>query len=124
VTQSQSVPKTSRAGTTTTDAAEHPSRGGRKEAILEAGVAIFGSVPYDEVSVDDIASRAGVAHGLVFHYFRNKRGLYLSVLQRTAGDLQQAQAPPGAQWSPSRRVRAIGARDAIRGSCSPPHEPS
>ena len=30
------------------------SRGKRKAAILEASVAIFGSVPYDEVSVDDL----------------------------------------------------------------------
>ena len=62
-----------------------PGPGARNEAILQAGVAIFGSVPYDEVSVDDIAARAGVAHGLVFHYFQNKRGLYLWVLRPEAG---------------------------------------
>ena len=107
MTQSQSVSKNSRAGATTADAGEHPGRGTRNEAILQAGVAIFGSVPYDEVSVDDIAARAGVAHGLVFHYFQNKRGLYLSVLRRTAEDLQQLHTPPGAQWSPRRRVHAI-----------------
>jgi AcrR family transcriptional regulator len=70
-------------------------------------MAIFGSVPYDEVSVDDIASRAGVAHGLVFHYFGNKRGLYLAVLRRTAADLQIVHAPPGEQASPSTLVRDI-----------------
>ena len=79
----------------------------RKEAILEAGVAIFGSVPYDEVSIDDIASRAGVAHGLVFHYFASKKGLYLAVLEQTAADLRQVHTPPGEQWSPRRRARAI-----------------
>jgi AcrR family transcriptional regulator len=83
------------------------SPGTRRAAILEASMAIFGSVPYDEVSVDDIASRAGVAHGLVFHYFGNKRGLYLAVLRRTAADLQIVHAPPGEQASPSRLVRDI-----------------
>jgi AcrR family transcriptional regulator len=83
------------------------SRGMRKAAILEASVAIFGSVPYDGVAVDDIAARAGVAHGLVFHYFGNKRGLYLAVLRRTAADLELVHVPPGEPASPSRLVRAI-----------------
>ncbi|MCW3066051.1 MAG: TetR/AcrR family transcriptional regulator [Solirubrobacterales bacterium] len=88
-------------------ASEAASRVPRREAILEAGVAIFGSVPYDEVSIDDIVERAGVAHGLVFHYFSNKRGLYLAVLRRTAEDLLRVHTPPSESRSPGHLVRII-----------------
>jgi AcrR family transcriptional regulator len=60
------------------------ARGGRptrRTRILKAAEAIFAHRPYDEVSVDDITDRAGVAHGLVFHYFGSKRGLYLATLE-------------------------------------------
>jgi AcrR family transcriptional regulator len=82
-------------------------RGVRRAAILQAGVEIFGRTPYDEVSIDDIAKRADVAHGLVFHYFKNKRGLYLAVLERTAQDLQHVQAPSVDSRTPAQLVRAI-----------------
>jgi AcrR family transcriptional regulator len=83
------------------------SRGARRAAILEAGVAIFGRTPYDEVSIDDIAERADVAHGLIFHYFKNKRGLYLAVLERTAEDLRQVLTPPDDTKTPGQVVRAV-----------------
>jgi AcrR family transcriptional regulator len=57
--------------------------------------------------IDDIVERAGVAHGLVFHYFTNKRGLYLAVLQRTAEDLLRAHTPPSESASPGQLVRTI-----------------
>jgi AcrR family transcriptional regulator len=102
------VPKSSRGA----DAAElaepkRSSRGVRRAAILAAGVEIFASTPYDEVSVDDIAERADVAHGLIFHYFKNKRGLYLAVLERTAEDLQRVHTPPDDTKTPGQLVRAV-----------------
>jgi AcrR family transcriptional regulator len=87
-----------------------PTRSGpsaRRAAILDAGVEIFGSTPYDEVSVDDIAARAGVAHGLIFHYFKTKRGLYLAVLERTADDLRRVHTSPEGTKTPGQFVRAF-----------------
>ena len=78
----------------------------RREAILEAGVEIFGRTPYDLISIDDIAEHAGVAHGLLFHYFRSKRGLYLAVLRRIADDLRAAHDFPDRTGSPAHRMRA------------------
>ena len=49
----------------------------RREQILDAANALFAERGYDEVSVEDIASSAGVARGLVHHYFGGrKRGLH------------------------------------------------
>jgi AcrR family transcriptional regulator len=79
----------------------------RKAAILQAGVEIFGRTPYDKVSIDDIAEHAGVAHGLLFHYFKSKRGLYLEVLRRNADELREIHTLHDRSVSPARQVRAM-----------------
>lgn len=42
----------------------------------------FGERPYAQVSTTDIAQAAGVARGLINHYFGLKRDLYLEVVRR------------------------------------------
>nr|WP_245346931.1 TetR/AcrR family transcriptional regulator [Arthrobacter stackebrandtii] len=42
---------------------------------------MFNERAYEEVSATDIAAEAGVARGLINHYFGNKRGLYLEVVK-------------------------------------------
>jgi AcrR family transcriptional regulator len=49
----------------------------RREQILGCAVRLFGERPYSEVSTTDIAAAAGVARGLINHYFGTKRGLFL-----------------------------------------------
>ncbi len=44
--------------------------------------ALFGERTYSAVSVSEIAREAGVARGLVNHYFGGKRQLYLEVVRR------------------------------------------
>ncbi|MDE1674305.1 TetR/AcrR family transcriptional regulator [Nocardia gipuzkoensis] len=56
-----------------------------RQRLIDAAVAVFSEHSYDEVAVADIAKAAGVAHGLLFHYFGNKRGIYLAAL-RDASD--------------------------------------
>ena len=43
---------------------------------------LFGERPYAEVSTTDIAAAAGIARGLLHHYFGTKRDLYLEVVRR------------------------------------------
>jgi AcrR family transcriptional regulator len=54
----------------------------RKEQIFTCAVQLFGQRPYSDVSTSDIASEAGVARGLINHYFGTKRELYLTVIRR------------------------------------------
>lgn len=51
----------------------------RRGQILAAARRLFASRDYSSVSTQDIASAAGVTRGLVHHYFRSKRELYLEV---------------------------------------------
>ncbi|SNR68538.1 transcriptional regulator, TetR family [Haloechinothrix alba] len=54
----------------------------RREQILECAIRQFGERPYAAVSTSDVAREAGVARGLINHYFGSKRGLYLEVVRR------------------------------------------
>ncbi len=54
----------------------------RREQILACAVTLFGERPYAAVSTTELATRAGVARGLINHYFGTKRDLYLEVVRR------------------------------------------
>ena len=54
--------------------------GQRREQILDAANALFAQRAYDEVSIEDIASSAGVTRGLVHHYFGGRKDVYLALL--------------------------------------------
>jgi AcrR family transcriptional regulator len=73
-----------------------------RRRILDVAVEAFSAQHYDAVAVSDIAASAGVAHGLLFHYFKNKRGLYLAAMEEAAREFEEAHRndpdlPPGAQ---------------------------
>lgn len=53
----------------------------RREQIITAATRLFGERPYAQVSTVELAREAGVARGLLNHYFRDKRGLYLEVVR-------------------------------------------
>lgn len=54
----------------------------RRAEILARAIEMFGERPYAAVSTAELAHRAGVARGLINHYFGNKRDLYLAVVRR------------------------------------------
>lgn len=52
------------------------------DALLAAAEAVFAVLPFDEVTVDEIAGRAGVAVGSIYNNFGSKSGLYAAVIDR------------------------------------------
>jgi AcrR family transcriptional regulator len=77
----------------------------RRQQILAHAVRLFGERPYAQVSTTDIAGAAGVARGLINHYFGTKRDLYLEVVRSmvTIPPVVLDRLPPG---SPAERVEA------------------
>ena len=68
----------------------------RRRQLIAAGLELFATRPYADVAMADVARAAGVSHGLAFHYFGDKRGLYLQVLTAVTDQLVIATAPaPG-----------------------------
>jgi AcrR family transcriptional regulator len=53
----------------------------RRAEILDAALRLYAERPYADVSTTELAREAGVARGLLNHYFGTKRGLYLTVLR-------------------------------------------
>jgi len=57
----------------------HEAEPEKRRAILHAALKVFAQRGYHGCRVADVASEAGVAYGLVYHYFRNKDELLESV---------------------------------------------
>ncbi len=58
-----------------TDQSTHRPRGAaaeKRRVILDAAVRVFARQGFNQCRVSDIADEAGVAYGLVYHYFRSK----------------------------------------------------
>jgi AcrR family transcriptional regulator len=75
----------------------------RREQILDAANALFAERGYDEVSVEDVATSAGVARGLVHHYFGGRKQVYIALLERP-GAVREEQLPPPVGRSARARV--------------------
>jgi AcrR family transcriptional regulator len=56
-------------------------RGDRKEQILEAAREVFSQKGYNEVTVADITSQAGIAKGTLYLYWKSKEDLFLEVIR-------------------------------------------
>ncbi len=51
----------------------------RKDCILRAARELFAEQGFDGTSTSEIAEKAGVAHGTVFHHFKTKENLLLEM---------------------------------------------
>lgn len=61
-----------------------------RQRLIDAAVELFAEADYDKVGVAGIVEAADVAHGLLFHYFGNKRGIYLEAMRATAAGMSEA----------------------------------
>jgi len=52
----------------------------RKESILQAAIILFAERGFNATPTAEVAKRAGVAEGLIFHYFKNKEGIFVHIL--------------------------------------------
>jgi len=69
------------------DAAPTPSakrlrlqRERRIERILSASQRLFSTQAYDAIAIEDLAAAAGMSKGLLYHYFKSKRDLYVATV--------------------------------------------
>ena len=60
--------------------------------ILEAAVRVFAAQGYDASRVGDVAKEAGVAYGLVYHYYASKEAVLEAVFREAWGRLLAAVA--------------------------------
>ncbi|WP_326566396.1 TetR/AcrR family transcriptional regulator [Amycolatopsis rhabdoformis] len=84
-----------------------PPRGQRRAALIEVAADLFARKPYDEIYISEIAEAAGVAHGLLFYHFKDKRGLYLAVLQQALDELVDLHRPREDELTREQRMRGL-----------------
>ena len=66
-----------------------PLRPDKRKLILDAAIKVFADKGYHGSRVSDIAREAGIAYGLVYHYFRNKEEILRTIFEeRWSGFLE------------------------------------
>ncbi|MER5751255.1 TetR/AcrR family transcriptional regulator [Streptomyces sp. NPDC002088] len=66
----------------------------RRQQLIGVALELFSRRSPDEVSIDEIASAAGISRPLVYHYFPGKLSLYEAALKRASEDLAGRFAEP------------------------------
>jgi AcrR family transcriptional regulator len=64
----------------------------KRRRFLEAAVRVFAAQGYDASRVGDVAKEAGVAYGLVYHYYESKEAVLEAVFREAWGRLLAAVA--------------------------------
>jgi AcrR family transcriptional regulator len=59
----------------------------RRQQLIGVALDLFSRRSPEEVSIDEIATAAGISRPLVYHYFPGKLSLYEAALKRAADDL-------------------------------------
>jgi len=59
----------------------------RRDSLIKAGLALLETDEYERIQVKDVAERAGVSLGTLYHYFSSKEHLFAEVLVRWASGL-------------------------------------
>ena len=77
----------------------------RREQLMRIGLELFSTNSYDAVSIDEIAARAGISKGLLYHYFPSKREFYVAGVRAAAAELREV-VEPDPELAPPDRLRA------------------
>ena len=62
----------------------------KRRLILRAAIKVFAEKGYHSCRVSDVANEAGVAYGLVYHYFSSKEELLETIFRRTWANMLDA----------------------------------
>lgn len=80
----------------------------RRSEIVRAAVDVFAERGYFAARMREVATKAGVADGTLYLYFKGKEDLLVSVLEEYAGEfLQRARRDVSATADPVAQLRAV-----------------
>ncbi len=82
--------------------ASRRSAGDRRAQLVQIGLELLPTTPVQELTIDEVARRAGISRSLLFHYFPTKRDYYTAVTRAAAALLEEhllpeAETPPAEQ---------------------------
>ena len=82
------------------------SAGDRRAQLVRIGLELLPTTPVQELTIDEVARRAGISRSLLFHYFATKRDYYTAVT-RAAADLMLEHLLPAADAAPDEQVAGM-----------------
>lgn len=77
----------------------------RRARLLELGIQLFSTRPYEDISIDDVAAQAGMSKGLLYHYFHGKRQFYVETIREASLQLRRL-TEPDPSLPPAAQLRA------------------
>src|SRR3954453_19636742 len=80
--------------------------GDRRAQLVQIGLELLPTTPVQELTIDEVARRAGISRSLLFHYFATKRDYYTAVT-RAAADLLWEHLIPPPGTSPGEQVSGM-----------------
>ena len=78
----------------------------RRRQLVAIGLAKIVETPIQDLSMDDIATEAGISRGLLFHYFPTKTDFYLACIA-AAGRRMLRTTAPDEDLSPEEQVETV-----------------
>lgn len=89
---------------------DHPrlrrTAGDRRAQLVQIGLELLPTTPVQELTIDEVARRAGISRSLLFHYFATKREYYTAVT-RAAADLLLEHLLPRPGTPPEQQVTGM-----------------
>jgi AcrR family transcriptional regulator len=83
----------------------------KRRLLLDAATKVFAERGYHSCRVGDIATEAGVAYGLLYHYFESKEDVLRTIFRETWGEMLETisgiEAADGSARDQVRRVAAV-----------------
>jgi len=73
---------------------------------VQIGLELLPTTPVQELTIDEVARRAGISRSLLFHYFATKRDYYTAVT-RAAADLMWEHLMPRPGTPPDEQVSGV-----------------
>jgi AcrR family transcriptional regulator len=75
------------------DAVRRRRAGDRRAQLVQIGLELLPTTPVQELTIDEVARRAGISRSLLFHYFATKRDYYTAVTRAAAAVLLEHLVP-------------------------------
>ena len=69
------------------------SAGDRRAQLVAIGLELLPTTPVQELTIDEVARRAGISRSLLFHYFPSKRDYYAAVTRAAARAMEEHLLP-------------------------------
>ncbi|MGY1807486.1 TetR/AcrR family transcriptional regulator [Blastococcus sp. SYSU D00669] len=84
----------------------------RRAQLVSIGLELLPTTPVQELTIDEVARRAGISRSLLFHYFPTKKDYYAAVTRAAARLLEEhllpASGTPAAEHVPGMLDRYVG----------------